>query len=81
MTPTKTRPHKPMLAEWTSEVLSLSLSLPQRPMHPAQMAVCVGLLCQKSFPIMRRLFDALVLPTVLYGSEAWGPPCSPYLAA
>ena len=25
MTPTKTRPHKPMLAEWTSETLSLSL--------------------------------------------------------
>ena len=24
--PTKTRPHKPMLAEWTSEILSLSLS-------------------------------------------------------
>ena len=24
MTPTKTRPHKPMLAEWTSEILSLS---------------------------------------------------------
>ena len=29
MTPTKTRPHKPMLAEWTSEILSLSLSLSQ----------------------------------------------------
>ena len=27
MTPTKTRPHEPMLAEWTSEILSLSLSL------------------------------------------------------
>ena len=26
MTPTKTRPHKPMLAEWTSEILSLSLA-------------------------------------------------------
>ena len=25
MTPTKPRPHKPMLAEWTSEILSLSL--------------------------------------------------------
>ena len=25
MTPTKTRPHKPMLAEWASEILSLSL--------------------------------------------------------
>ena len=23
MAPTKTRPHKPMLAEWTSEILSL----------------------------------------------------------
>ena len=27
MTPTQTRPHKPMLAEWTSEILSLSLAL------------------------------------------------------
>ena len=36
-----------------------------------------GLLCQKSFPMMRRLFDALVLPTVSYGSEVWGPFCSP----
>ena len=27
MTSTKMRPHKPMLAEWTSEILSLSLSL------------------------------------------------------
>jgi len=35
-----------------------------------------GLLCQQSFPIMRRLFDALVLPTVSYGSEVWGPSCS-----
>ena len=25
MTPPKTRPHKPMLAEWTCEILSLSL--------------------------------------------------------
>ena len=30
MTPTKTRPHKPMLAEWTSEILSLPLSLKGR---------------------------------------------------
>ena len=37
------------------------------------------LLCQRSFPIMRRLFDAVVLPTVSYGSEAWGPSCSPSL--
>ena len=27
MTPTKTRPHKPMLAEWTSEILSLNIVL------------------------------------------------------
>ena len=38
-----------------------------------------GLLCQQSFPMMRRLFDALVLPTVSYGSEVWGPFCSPTL--
>ena len=31
-----------------------------------------GLLCQKSFSMMRRLFDALVLPTVSYVSEVWG---------
>ena len=28
-----------------------------------------GLLCQQSFPMMRRFFDALGLPTVSYGSE------------
>ena len=38
-----------------------------------------GLLCQKSFSMMRRLFDALVLPTVSYDSEVWGPSCSPTL--
>ena len=38
-----------------------------------------GLLCQQSFPIMRRLFDALVFPTLSYGSEIWGPSCSPSL--
>ena len=38
-----------------------------------------GHLCQKSFPMMRPLFDALVLPTVSYGSEVWGPFCSPTL--
>ena len=27
--------------------------------------------------MMRQLFDALVLPTVSYGSEVWGPLCSP----
>ena len=27
MAPPKTRPHKPMLAEWTIDILSLSLSL------------------------------------------------------
>ena len=37
------------------------------------------LLCQQSFPMMRRLFDALVLPTVSYGSEIWGPSCTPSL--
>ena len=29
--------------------------------------------------MMRRLFDALLLPTVSYGSEVWGPFCSPTL--
>ena len=38
-----------------------------------------GLLCQQSFAIMRRLFDALILPTVSYGREVWGPSCSPSL--
>ena len=37
------------------------------------------LMCDTSFPMMRRLFDALVLPTVSYGSEVWGPLCSPVL--
>ena len=35
-----------------------------------------GLLCPKSFPMMRRLFDALVLSTHLYSFESWGPSCS-----
>ena len=35
MTPTKTRPHKPMLAEWTIEILSLSLSLLAAPVNVA----------------------------------------------
>ena len=38
-----------------------------------------GVLCQQSFPIMRRLFDALVLPTVSCVSEVWGPSCTPSL--
>ena len=42
-------------------------------------AKCRGLLCQQSFPMMRRLFHALVLPTLSYGSEVWGPFCSPTL--
>ena len=32
--------------------------------------------CDKSFPMMRRLFDAVVKPTVSYGSEIWGTLCS-----
>ena len=28
------------------------------------------------FPMMRRLFDAVVKPTVSYGSEIWGTLCS-----
>ena len=30
------------------------------------------LCCDKSFPMMRRPFDAVVKPTVSYGSEIWG---------
>ena len=37
------------------------------------------LMCDTSLPMMRRLFDALVLPAVSYGSEVWGPLCSPVL--
>ena len=29
-----------------------------------------------SFPMMRRLFDAVVRPTVSYGCEVWAPACS-----
>ena len=36
-----------------------------------------GLLCQQSFPEMRHLFEPLVLPTVSYVLEVWGPSCSP----
>ena len=35
-----------------------------------------ALMCDKSFPIMRRLFDAFVRPTVSYGCEVWAPACS-----
>ena len=31
-----------------------------------------GLHCDTSFPMMRRLFDAVVRPTVSYGCEVWG---------
>ncbi len=34
------------------------------------------LLCDKSFPMMRRLFGAVVKPTVSYGCEVWGSLCS-----
>lgn len=34
------------------------------------------LMCNKSFPMMRRLFDAVVLPTVSYGCEVWAPASS-----
>ncbi len=32
--------------------------------------------CDKSFPMMRRLFDAIVKPAVSYGCEIWGTLCS-----
>ncbi len=32
--------------------------------------------CNKSFPMMRRLFDAVVKPTVSNGCEVWGTLCS-----
>ena len=35
-----------------------------------------ALMCDKSFPMMRRLFDAVVRPTVSYGCEVWAPACS-----
>ena len=35
-----------------------------------------ALKCDKSFPMTRRLFDAVVRPTVSYGCEVWAPACS-----
>ena len=40
-----------------------------------------ALMCSKSFPMMRRLFDAVVRPTVSYGCEVWAPACSQPLSA
>ena len=37
------------------------------------------LMCDTSFPMVRRLFYALILPAVSYGSEVWGLLCSPVL--
>ena len=33
-------------------------------------------MCSKSFPMIRRLFDAVVRLTVSYGCEVWDPACS-----
>ncbi|RZJ86024.1 MAG: hypothetical protein EOO60_13990, partial [Hymenobacter sp.] len=35
-----------------------------------------ALMCSKSFSMMRRLFDAVVRPTVSYGCQVWAPACS-----
>ena len=35
-----------------------------------------ALICDKSFPMMRRLFDAIVRPTISCGCEVWAPACS-----
>ena len=35
-----------------------------------------ALMCSESFPMMKRLFDAVVRPTVSYGCEVWAPACS-----
>ena len=35
-----------------------------------------ALTCSNSFPMMRRLFDAVVRPTVSYGCEVWALACS-----
>ena len=50
--------------------------------HPANQTDLAGwyspfrLTCDKSFPMMRRLFDAVVKPTVSYGCEVWGTFCT-----
>ena len=35
-----------------------------------------GLICNNSFPMLRRLFDAVILPPVSYGCEVWAPALS-----
>ena len=39
-----------------------------------------ALMCDESFPMMRRMFDAVVHPTVSYGCKVWAPTCSLALA-
>ena len=42
-------------------------------------AVCLcamALMFSKLFPMMRRLFNAIVRPTITHGSEVWAPACS-----
>ena len=34
-----------------------------------------GLMCNQVFPMLRCLFDAVVLPSVSYGCEVWVPTC------
>ena len=35
-----------------------------------------ALVCNKSLPMIRRLLDAIVRPTVSYGCEVWAPACA-----
>ena len=35
-----------------------------------------ALMCSRSFPVMRRLFNAVIRPTVSFGCEVWAPACS-----
>ena len=44
---------------------------------PSCRQILIGLTYEKSFQMMRRVYDALVLPTVTYGQEVEGPLCSP----